>query len=133
MADFFQRNESAPSGESLPLAEAMASLKFNSDGLIPVVAQEVGGGVLMLAWANRESLALTLKTGEMVYYSRSRKRLWRKGETSGNIQRLVELRMDCDGDSLLAVVKQSGPACHTGRRSCFFYAMRKDSAVVLAD
>lgn len=94
---------------------------FDAKGLIPAIAQQHDTGeVLMLAWMNRESLARTLATSEVWYWSRSRGRLWRKGESSGQTQRLVEARLDCDGDTLLLLVDQTGVACHTGRRSCFF-------------
>jgi phosphoribosyl-AMP cyclohydrolase len=96
-------------------------LAFDERGLIPVIAQDVDtGDVLMLAWANRESLERTLAEGRMVYWSRSRQELWRKGDTSGNVQHLEELRGDCDGDVVLARVHQDGAACHTGERTCFF-------------
>jgi phosphoribosyl-AMP cyclohydrolase len=99
---------------------ALDDLRFDDRGLIPVVVQDVGNDdVLMLAWANRESLDRTLAEGRMVYWSRSRQELWRKGDTSGNVQHWEELRVDCDGDVLLARVHQRGPACHTGERSCF--------------
>lgn len=99
----------------------MQRLKFNADGLIPAIAQDATNGeVLMMAWMNRESLGLTLQTGIMHYWSRSRQELWRKGATSGHEQTVVELRIDCDGDTLLARVHQKGAACHTGERSCFF-------------
>lgn len=98
---------------------------FNLDGLVPAIAQQYDTGeVLMLAWMNREAVAETLATGRVCYYSRSRQRLWRKGESSGQTQRLVELRLDCDGDALLVLVAQTGVACHTGRRDCFFRAAR---------
>jgi len=97
------------------------SVKFDEQGLIPVIVQDVlSGEVLMMAWANRESLELTASTGDMTFWSRSRKELWRKGATSGNTMKVLELRADCDGDALLALVEPSGPACHTGERSCFF-------------
>jgi phosphoribosyl-AMP cyclohydrolase len=97
------------------------ALRFDERGLIPVVVQDAeNGDVLMLAWANREALERTLAEGRMVYWSRSRKELWRKGDTSGHVQHLVELRVDCDEDVLLARVHQEGAACHTGERSCFF-------------
>lgn len=100
------------------------SIKYNSDGLVPVIAQHhESGDVLMMAWMNRESFIETMQTGQMTYWSRSRKALWRKGETSGNLQTLVEMRIDCDDDTLLALVKQTGPACHTGAQSCFFTAL----------
>ncbi|MDE8343647.1 MAG: phosphoribosyl-AMP cyclohydrolase, partial [Acidocella sp.] len=98
---------------------------FNDDGLIPAIAQAYDTGeVLMMAWMNRESITETLKTGQVCYYSRSRGKLWRKGESSGQTQKLVDLRIDCDGDTILLQVEQTGVACHTGRRSCFFRAMR---------
>jgi phosphoribosyl-AMP cyclohydrolase len=94
---------------------------FDERGLVPVIAQDVEtGGVLMLAWANRESLSRTLAERRMVYWSRSRGQLWRKGDTSGNVQHLDELRVDCDADVVLARVHQVGAACHTGARTCFF-------------
>ena len=111
----------------------IASLRFDARGLIPAVAQAATGEVLMVAWMNAESLAETLRTGEVTYWSRSRGELWRKGATSGHTQRLVEMRVDCDRDSLLVIVEQTGPACHTGRRSCFHTAVRGGEEVVLAD
>jgi phosphoribosyl-AMP cyclohydrolase len=97
------------------------AVKFNDDGLVPVIAQShTTGAVLMLAWMNRQTLEETLSTGHVTYWSRSRAKVWRKGETSGNVQRLVEAWIDCDGDTLLLKVDQLGPACHTGAPSCFF-------------
>jgi phosphoribosyl-AMP cyclohydrolase len=98
------------------------SVAWNADGLVPAVAQDAASGeVLMLAWMNRESLRLTVESGEAVYWSRSRKSLWKKGETSGHFQRVLELRLDCDADAvLLRVESVKGVACHTGRRRCFF-------------
>jgi phosphoribosyl-AMP cyclohydrolase len=96
-------------------------LTFDERGLIPVIAQDAGtGDVLMLAWANREAIERTLAERRMVYWSRSRGELWRKGDTSGHVQHWEELRIDCDADVLLALVHQEGPACHTGARTCFF-------------
>src|SRR5947208_15902643 len=96
-------------------------LKFDERGLVPVVAQDQGTGeVLTLAYANEESLRLTVETGEVHFYSRSREEIWRKGETSGNVLKLRQLRYDCDGDALVALVEPAGPACHTGQRSCFY-------------
>lgn len=96
-------------------------LVWNADGLIPVIAQEAETGmVLMMAWMNREALDATLKTRIMHYWSRSRNELWRKGATSGHEQKLIELKADCDGDTLLATVVQTGAACHTGSKNCFF-------------
>jgi phosphoribosyl-AMP cyclohydrolase len=111
----------------------IASLRFDDRGLIPAIAQTRGGEVLMLAWMNAASLAATLRTGDVTYWSRSRAALWRKGATSGHVQRLVELRVDCDRDSLLVIVDQTGPACHTNRPTCFFTAVRDGEEVVLAD
>jgi len=98
----------------------MDSLNFDERGLVPVVAQDdAGGRVLMVAWANRDALARTVETGEVHFWSRSRGEIWRKGETSGNVLRLLALYADCDGDTVLALVRPSGPACHTGDVSCF--------------
>ena len=97
------------------------SLKWPESGLLPAIAQDATSGeVLMLAWMSPESLALTLESGAVTYWSRSRGELWRKGATSGHVQRLVEARIDCDRDCILLSVEQEGPACHTGARSCFF-------------
>ena len=98
------------------------AVAWNADGLVPAVAQDAASGeVLMLAWMNRESLARTVATGEAVYWSRSRARLWHKGETSGHFQKVVEIRLDCDADAIVLRVEQvGGIACHTGRRRCFF-------------
>lgn len=99
----------------------LAAVTFNADGLVPVIAQESStGAVLMLAWMNRHTLEETLATGQVTYWSRSRQKVWRKGESSGNVQRLVEAFVDCDGDTLLLKVDQLGPACHTGAPSCFY-------------
>lgn len=97
------------------------AVKFNADGLVPVIAQSSStGAVLMLAWMNRHTLEETLSTGHVTYWSRSRKKIWCKGESSGNVQRLVEAFVDCDGDTLLLKVDQLGPACHTGAPTCFY-------------
>lgn len=101
--------------------DLLNSVAFNSSGLVPAIAQQHDTGeVLMLAWMNRQSLIETLATGRVCYWSRSRQTLWRKGETSGHVQRLVGCRLDCDGDAVLLSVEQTGPACHTGKRTCFF-------------
>ena len=106
------------------------SLAFNAQGLIPAIAQQHDSGeVLMLAWMNAESITETLKQGRVVYWSRSRSEFWRKGDTSGHIQKLIEMRFDCDQDCLLLLVDQTGSACHTGRRSCFYSAIRDGKAV----
>lgn len=111
-----------------------ARLSYDANGLIPCIAQDhTSGEVLMMAWMSAESLARTLETGAMTYWSRSRKAFWAKGETSGHVQRLVELRIDCDSDCLLALVAQEGPACHTNRRSCFYTAVRGGGEVVISE
>lgn len=98
---------------------------FNQDGLVPVIAQDATSQqVLMHAWMNREALEQTLASGNMIYWSRSRQELWRKGETSGHTQKVVSLSLDCDGDTILAQVQQTGPACHTGEVSCFFRVLK---------
>jgi len=103
-------------------------VSFDADGLVPAIAQAHDTGeILMMAWMSREALAETLATGRVCYWSRSRQALWRKGDTSGQTQRLVELRLDCDGDAVLVRVDQTGVACHTGRRSCF-YRVARDGA-----
>jgi phosphoribosyl-AMP cyclohydrolase len=103
----------------------MDDLKFNADGLIPAIVQDADSGeVLMMAWMNAEAVQRTLTSGETWFWSRSRRTLWHKGETSGNRQRVVEVRVDCDADVLLVRVRPAGPACHTGHRSCFYRALR---------
>jgi phosphoribosyl-AMP cyclohydrolase len=110
------------------------ALLFDSNGLVPAVAQQHDTGeVLMLAWMNREAVVETLTGGNVTYWSRSRRGLWRKGEQSGQTQRLVDFRIDCDGDAVLLLVDQKGVACHTGRRSCFFRAARDGSLVTVAE
>ncbi len=106
------------------------AVTFDAAGLVPAIAQQHDSGeTLMLAWMNRAALAETLATGRVCYWSRSRQALWRKGERSGQVQHLVELRVDCDGDTLLLRVEQTGVACHTGRRSCFYRALRADGSL----
>ena len=115
----------APPAPPAASAALLDAIRFDGRGLVAAVAQQHDSGeVLMLAWMNRDAVAETLATGRVCYWSRSRGALWRKGETSGQVQRLVEMRLDCDGDALLLLVDQSGVACHTGRRSCFFRALR---------
>jgi phosphoribosyl-AMP cyclohydrolase len=114
-------------------AALLAALRFDAQGLVACIAQQHDTGeVLMLAWMNREAVAETLSTGRVTYWSRSRGTLWRKGETSGQVQRLIDLRVDCDGDALLALVDQQGVACHTGRRSCFSWALRDEALAPIA-
>jgi phosphoribosyl-ATP pyrophosphohydrolase/phosphoribosyl-AMP cyclohydrolase len=109
--------------------EAATEVRFNDDGLVPCVTQDSRTGeVLTLAWMNGESLRLTRKTGEVHFFSRSRQEIWRKGATSGNTQRVVELRIDCDEDAILALVEPAGPACHTGERTCFYRRLEDGEA-----
>ncbi|MFG6561015.1 phosphoribosyl-AMP cyclohydrolase [Sulfitobacter sp. 1A15299] len=109
-----------------------ASLQFNEAGLIPAIAQDAETHeVLMLAWMSAESIARSLESGKVTYWSRSRQAFWVKGETSGNVQKLVEMRVDCDRDCLLVMVNQTGPACHTGRRSCFYTGIQDGEEVEL--
>jgi phosphoribosyl-AMP cyclohydrolase len=107
---------------------SLNDITFNKDGLLPVIPQCMNTGkVLMMAWMNKEALEKTIKSRNMIYYSRSRSQLWRKGESSGNFQKLHELRLDCDNDTLLALIEQTGGACHTGSQSCFFKALDKNA------
>jgi phosphoribosyl-AMP cyclohydrolase len=116
-----------------PIESGLAEIKFGADGLVPAIAQQHDTGeILMLAWMNPEAVRISLTEGRACYWSRSRGRLWRKGETSGQIQWLRELRLDCDGDAVLLLVEQQGVACHTGRRSCFFRAWRDGAWAVIA-
>jgi phosphoribosyl-AMP cyclohydrolase len=115
-------------------APALDAILFDDAGLVPVIAQQHDTAeVLMVAWMNKEAVTETLATGQVCYWSRSRQRLWRKGEQSGQRQRLLELRLDCDGDCLLALVDQTGVACHTGRRTCFFRAFRGTELETIVD
>jgi phosphoribosyl-ATP pyrophosphohydrolase/phosphoribosyl-AMP cyclohydrolase len=115
------------------MTRAVERVRFDRSGLVPVVAQDVAtGDVLTLAYANREAVEKTLASGEAYYYSRSRSELWRKGATSGNTQRVVEVKLDCDGDTLLYVVEPRGPACHTGENSCFFTSLAGDGVGVVS-
>ena len=110
------------------IGRLLGQLTFNNEGLIPAIAQQFDSGeVLMLAWMSPESIEATLKEERVVYWSRSRRKLWRKGETSGHVQTLMEFRWDCDNDTILLQVDQSGVACHTGRRNCFFNSVRDGS------
>ena len=115
-------------------ARLLDAIRFDAKGLVPCIAQQHDTGeVLMLAWMTREAADETLATGRVCYFSRSRGGLWRKGESSGQVQRLVDLRVDCDGDTLLALVDQTGVACHTGRHNCFFQALRDGEVVPIAE
>ncbi|MGQ4879855.1 phosphoribosyl-AMP cyclohydrolase [Billgrantia sp. LNSP4103-1] len=134
MTDLFKQLERAELDERLPLQQILAAVRFNGDGLIPAIAQQHDSGeVLMLAWMNREALEETLATGRVCYWSRSRGKLWRKGESSGQQQHLRGASLDCDGDTLLLRVEQTGPACHTGRRSCFYVALEDGEARVSSE
>ena len=118
------------------MTSAPDRVRFDENGLVPVITQDVAtSDVLTLAYANREAVEKTLSSGEAHYYSRSRSEIWRKGETSGNTQRIVEVKLDCDGDALLYRVEPRGPACHTGRRSCFFSTLAEErvGAVLAGD
>ena len=116
-----------------PIERAIADIAFGPDGLVTAVAQQHDTGeVLMVAWMNRDAVRATLSEGRVCYWSRSRQKLWRKGETSGQVQHLRELRLDCDGDTLLLLVDQPGVACHTGRRNCFFRSWREEAWQVIA-
>lgn len=130
----FKKLEQCPAGEQRPWSEIRAGLRFNADGLIPaIVQQQDSGEVLMMAWMNAEALDETIASGQTVFWSRSRAKLWRKGESSGQVQKLIEMRVDCDGDTLLLLVNQEGPACHTGRRSCFFHGTDGETSTILSD
>lgn len=121
-----QRSAAAP--------KVLDAIKFNDDGLVPAIAQQFDTGeVLMMAWMNRDSITETLKTGRVCYWSRSRGKLWRKGETSKQTQALKDFRWDCDSDTVLVLVDQVGVACHTGRRNCFFNAVRNGETAVIAE
>ena len=112
----------------------LTDITFNEAGLVAVIAQQHDTGeVLMMAWMNRDAIRETLTTDRVCYWSRSRQQLWRKGESSGQVQTLVEFRWDCDGDTVLVMVDQKGVACHTGRRNCFFKGVRDDQIQVLAE
>jgi len=127
----FKQLEVSANGDSVSLSAALDELPWNADGLLPAIAQQFDSGeVLMLAWMNPAALAETLARGQVCYWSRSRQTLWRKGESSGRSQRLKEMRLDCDGDTLLLKVDQTGPACHTGRRDCFYNKVDGDRLVV---
>jgi phosphoribosyl-AMP cyclohydrolase len=116
------------------IEQVLDALKFTSDGIIPAVSQQHDTGeILMMAWMNRDSIAETLRTGRVCFWSRSRQKLWRKGESSGQVQTLKEFRWDCDADTLLLLVDQQGVACHTGRHNCFFYAVRDGEIKEIAE
>ena len=115
--------------ERLPVDRLIDLVRFDAQGLVPAIAQQHDSGeVLMMAWMTRDSLAETLASGRACYWSRSRNAFWRKGDTSGHVQHVVDVRVDCDGDTVLVLVDQTGAACHTGQRSCFFRGLNHDAA-----
>jgi len=133
MADLFKDLESQDEGTVVRLTTVLDGLKYNADGLVPAIAQDVDSGeVLMLAWMNRTAIERTLDEGLVCYYSRSRKSLWQKGETSGHFQALQEMRFDCDGDAIVLRVQQTGVACHTDRESCFYLQVDDDQVRVIS-
>jgi phosphoribosyl-AMP cyclohydrolase len=109
------------------MEELLSEIKYDANRLVPAIVQDVfTKDVLMMAWMNAEALRLTLETGEAVFWSRSRREIWHKGATSGNVQKVVEVRVDCDADTLLVLVEPAGPACHTGERTCFYRSLTAD-------
>ena len=129
--DFFRELESSEPGKQVPFRELVEQLRFNDAGLVPVIAQDVETKtVLMLAWMNRVALEQTISTGFMTYWSRSRQKLWLKGETSGHYQSVQSISFDCDGDAILCKVRQEGSACHTGRKDCFYFDLDMDGETV---
>ena len=131
---YFLDLEELPSSTEVDLEEVIKNLPFNEQGLLPVITQDYETKeVLMFAWINHEALIKTLETKKMTYYSRSRKNLWIKGETSGHTQQLVQLSFDCDGDAVLCQVIQEGAACHTGRKNCFYLHADWSSKTVTID
>lgn len=130
----FKQLEKAHQGDQFDWAELLEKVTFDDKGLIPAIAQQYDSlDVLMMAWMDRQALQESLETGRVCYWSRSRQAYWRKGEESGQIQLLKELRLDCDGDAILLLVDQTGPACHTGRKSCFYTAVHDNQAKILTD
>ena len=128
------QTEKMSAGDGLKLAEVLDGLPYNTDGLVPAIAQQYDSReVLMMAWMNRAAIEETLKTGRVCFWSRSRQDYWRKGESSGQVQMLKDMRFDCDGDTILLLVDQTGPACHTGRRDCFYNLVKGDMVVVDAE
>ena len=129
--DFFRELESSELGDQVQFRELVERLRFNDAGLVPVIAQDFETGkVLMLAWMNRVALEQTISTGFMTYWSRSRQKLWLKGETSGHHQLVQSISFDCDGDAILCKVRQKGSACHTGRKDCFYLDLDMDGETV---
>lgn len=132
--ELFTQLEQSPQGLTRPLDEVLDSLQYNDQGLIPAIAQDKQTmRVLMLAWMNRESLERTLTEGFACYWSRSRQALWRKGESSGHLQAVREVRFDCDGDAILVIVDQTGPACHSNRPDCFYLCVEDQQVRVTSN
>lgn len=130
----FKQLEKAHQGDQFGWETIRTQVKYDRDGLIPAIAQQYDTkDVLMMAWMNEAALQETLQTGRVCYWSRSRQNYWRKGEQSGQIQVLKALRFDCDGDAILLLVDQTGPACHTGRKSCFYTAVMDETAEILTN
>lgn len=129
--EYFKQLESHPSSDPIALQDVIEQLAFDEQGLIPVIAQDAKTkAILMFAWMNRQSLEQTISTGRMTYWSRSRKQLWVKGETSGHFQQLVSMSFDCDGDAVLCEITQAGAACHTFRETCFYLHVDADKQQV---
>lgn len=127
----FKQYEKLATQSTLNLSEVLDNLKFNADGLMPAIAQDDDNNeVLMMAWMNRQAIEETLNTGRVCYWSRSRQCYWRKGESSGHQQHLQSMRFDCDGDAILVKVKQTGAACHTHRKSCFYLQVNQDKVFI---
>lgn len=134
MSSLFKRLESARRGTRQPLKEVLDAVGFNADGLVPAIAQQYDTHrVLMLAWMDRKAIEETLNTGRVCYWSRSRQAYWRKGESSGHVQHLKEMRFDCDGDTVLLLVDQRGPACHTHRENCFYWKVVQGEVEILTE
>lgn len=134
--EFFHDLEHLPDQSQIDLGKVLDQLYFNDDGLIPVITQDAHTkDILMFAWMNKTSLQHTLDTQKVTYWSRSRQKLWVKGESSGHTQKLISMTFDCDGDTVLCQVEQSGPACHTGRPSCFYLRVddEKNKVFVIGD
>ncbi len=131
---FFKGLEGNSLGQQVSLDEVVERLQFNDQGLIPAIAQQHDTGeILMMAWMNRDALLETLSKQRVCYWSRSRGQLWRKGESSGHTQQLIEMRLDCDGDAILCLVDQKGPACHTNRRNCFYLSVQGEKVSIISE
>ncbi|HBF08390.1 MAG: phosphoribosyl-AMP cyclohydrolase [Gammaproteobacteria bacterium] len=133
-SSLFKQLEKSELNTLIPLDEVLRAIPWNEQGLVPVIAQDaLTKDVLMLAWANEEAIRLTVELSQGHYYSRSRKAMWRKGESSGNVQQITGVSLDCDGDAVLYQVIQSGPACHTNRKNCFYWSMSPEGARITSE